>query len=81
MNRSFTGSQHQSMTRSFTKPVASVGVELNDQALQRQMREINSVIEESKQVIDDDNDLSDLDDDYISHNNNNEAVSDIKHHM
>jgi hypothetical protein len=41
------------------------------------MREINSVIEESKQVIDDDNDLSDLEDDYTSNNN---EVSDIKHH-
>jgi hypothetical protein len=41
------------------------------------MREINSVIEESKQVIDDDNDLSDLEDDYTS---NNIEVSDIKHH-
>lgn len=80
MNRSFQGSQHQSMTRSFSKPTTLPGgqVELNDHALQKQMREINSVIEESKQVIDDENDLSDLDDDY---SNSNNEVSDIKQHM
>ena len=43
--------------RSFQKTPAN---EINDHALLRQMREVESLIEESKKVLDDDNDEDDF---------------------